>query len=134
MRTLTLLAAALWLGAACGCDKQQEDAPAKAPKPTKVSESVEYKLAIQNAKGLVPETDPTIPQFRTVLSSLDPKYPEDAKAIGELSLQGQRELEAAGVRESLLTFMQNIDKAGGSFPDYASAVKAYVAKRKPPGR
>jgi hypothetical protein len=134
MRTLTLLAAALWLGAASGCDKQQEDAPGQAPKPTKISESMEYKLAIYNAKGLVAETDPTIAQFRTVLASLDPKYPEDAKAIGEQSLQAQRTLEAAGVRESLLTLMQNIDKSGGSYPDYASALKAYVAKRKPPGR
>jgi hypothetical protein len=133
MRTLTLLAAALWLGGAFGCEKE-EASKGGGPNPTAISQTVEYKLAIQNAKGLVPETDPTIAQFRTVLASLDPKYPEDAKAIGDLSLEGQRTLEAAGVRESLLTLMQNIDKAGGSYPDYASAVKAYVAKRKPPGR
>ena len=133
MRTLTLLATALWLGTAFGCDKQEESTKG-GPNPTAVSQTVEYKLAIQNARGLVPETDPTIPQFKTVLSSLDPKYPEDAKAIGDLSIQGQKTLEAAGVRESLLAMMQNIDKAGGSHANYAAAVNAYVAKRKPPGR
>jgi hypothetical protein len=130
MRRFTLLAA-LWF-VACGCEK--EEAQKGAANPTSISQGVEYKLAIHNARGMVPETDPTIAQFRTLLASLDPKYPEDAKAIGDLSVSGQRSLEAAGVKEPLLTFMQNIDKAGGTHADYASAVKAYVAKRKPPGR
>jgi hypothetical protein len=133
MRTLTLLAAALWLGAVSGCEKKTEETGPGA-KATKVSESVEYKLAVHNARSIVAENDPAIAQFKTVLSSLDAKYPEEAKAIGDMSIEGQKVLESAGVKESLLAVMQNVEKAGGTHPDYATAIKAYVAKRKPPGR
>jgi hypothetical protein len=133
MRALiVVLAGAVLLAAVSGCEEKKDTAGA--PKPTKVSATVEYQLALQNARGYVPENHPSIEQIKTVLTSLDAKYPEDAKKIGDLSLQAKWTLESYGANESLLAVMQNVDKAGGSYPDYATALNAYVAKRKPPGR
>lgn len=130
MRMLRLLAAALLLTAACGCEKQ-EAAPDTTVKPTKVSATPEYQLALQNARGYVPENDPAVTQFRTVLSSLDAKYPEDAQKIANLSIEGRSSLESTSANQTLLQMMQSIDKAGGTHKDYASAVKAYVARFSP---
>ena len=130
MRMLRLLAAALLLTAACGCEKKEAE-PDTTVKPTKVSATPEYQLALQNARGFVPESDPTVTQFRTVLSSLDAKYPEDAQKIANLSIEGRSSLESTSANQTLLQMMQSIDKAGGTHKDYASAVKAYVARFNP---
>jgi hypothetical protein len=130
MKTATLLAALVAI--AIGCE-EKADAPAGV-KVTKISETLEYRLAIFNAKGMVPEDHPTIPQFKTVLSSLDAKYPEDAKRVAELSVEAQQSLEMAAIREPLLSLMQNVDKAGGTHANYAAAVNAYVTRRKSAGR
>ena len=132
MKTLRLLPAALALGMLVGCDDKKETTGM--PVRTKVSQSVEYQLAIQNARGLVAEDHPTIPQFKAILEKLDPKYPEDPQAIANLSIEAQRSLESASVNESVLTLMQNVDKAAGTHKDYATAVNAYVARRKSGGR
>ena len=130
MRRLTLPATVLVLGALAGCDEQK--APTTAgPKPGKVSQSVEYRLAIRDARRLLPDNDPSIAPFTPVLSSLDTKYPEDAQQIGELTVQAHQKLEAAGSRETVLSLLQNVDKAGGTHKDSASALNAYVGKRVP---
>ena len=133
MRMLPLLAAALLLTAMAGCEKEAEQ-PDTTVKPTKISATPEYQLAVQNARGYVPENDPTVTQFRTVLASLDAKYPEDAQRIAILSIEGKSTLDSSGALQSMLQMVQSIDKAGGTHKDYASAVNAYVARFKPPGR
>ena len=132
MRTLILLAAALAIGGAYGCEEKRTTTDV--PKHTKVAQTVEYQLAIQNAGGLLPENHPSIEQFKPLVASLDAKYPEDPQKIADLSIEARRTLQAAGLTDTLLSLMQQVDKAGGSYPDYNSAVKAYVAKRKSGGR
>ena len=130
MKSGTLLVATL-IWAVLGCEKK-DDADSRGPNPTGISQTQEYKLAAYHYGGIPPENDAVIGQFRTVLTSLDAKYPEDAKTIADKSIGAHQTYKHAGGRETVLAIMQGVDKAGGG-GTYIDACDAYVAKL-PKGR
>ena len=130
MRPIKLFATALML-AVLGCEEEKATG---GQKPTKISTTPEYQLAVQNKRGFVAESDPVIPQFKTLLASLDAKYPEDVAKITSLSTHAHQMLMTAGRNDTLLSMMQAIDKAPAGGKNYETVVKEYLSQRMPPPR
>jgi hypothetical protein len=94
---------------------------------------LEYALAVIDKQGYVPDDDPTIARFRSLLGQLSNKYVENQQKIADMTVAGQQLLrEKYGIVESLLTIMEGMNRVlYQRIPNqqYAEYVTVYVQLR-----
>lgn len=76
----------------------------------KATRSVEYELAVINARGYVPEDDITVRRFRVIVRQLDATFPEDAQRIGDLSVWAINKLKENQIDQNLLQLMESMNQ------------------------
>jgi len=76
--------------------------------------STEYKLAVIQNGGYLPESDPLVGKFRSHLESISKKTGEEWNRIGDVAVTAHKLMKEKRVNEDLLTVTQAID---GSLPD-----------------
>ena len=96
-------------------------------------ESLEYKLAVINAKGYVSKDHITVKRFRSLLNQLSKTFVENKEQIADMSVAAQKRLEEeGGVEESVLNIMEGMNKIFTEPIEnqkYAEYVAAYTVMR-----
>jgi hypothetical protein len=101
------------------------------PHPQAQDGSLEYKLAVINAGGIVSQDDPSIGQFRSLLGSIASKCPSSPEDIADVAVAAQKIMKEKGLADSLLEVMEALDRSipPGNGIDIKEVASAYVVLR-----
>ena len=93
------------------------------------NETLEYKLAVINKGGYIPQSDITVTRFRYLLETLELKTINSRQEIADMSVAGIKRLrERYGRDVSLLQFMEGVNSSipEGANVNYSIASTAYM--------
>jgi len=102
------------------------------PAIVRADEPLEYKLAVIDAKGHIPEDHITVARFRSLLDQLSATFVEDRSKIAAVTVKGQEILREKGIEEKMLRMMEGTNRLFlKPFPNqkYSEYLSAYVVLR-----
>lgn len=78
--------------------------------PSLLAKSLEYELALSNAKGYISEHDISVRRFAALLRQLNATFPESEEEIANISVNVVKILDKDGIDQSLLELMEGMNR------------------------
>jgi len=113
--------------------KYKDARPYVEKKQTELETSIEYQLAVIDAKGYVSKDHISVARFRSLLRQLSNTYVENRQQIADMTVKAQEILKKdEGIKESLLNIMEGMNQIFYKKienQNYAEYIASYMALR-----